>query len=513
MSERDAGLLRTIGTRGLAANIVNSVIGGGIFAVPAALAACIGPYAPLAFLVCGVAIGAVAICFAEGGSRMPTSGGPYGYVEAVLGSLAGFIVGTLLWLGNVLANGGVVAALADIAASLLPPAFKAPVHAGVIVGVIGGVTLVNLGGVRRGARLVDWVTGVKLIPLAIFLVAGVGAIHRANFVQTVAPSTQGLGRAMILALFVLTGMEISLSVSGEVKQPARTIPRALATRGDARTAGFQALRLRLAGRAHPDVRRRDRSPQAARRLARRLLGRAGELNRESRIILDALKRHGVKAELWVLLDLGADRVDGRRSRSGASRPPRPSSARWPRRPARSAARWPCTTTAAGSASRRTRSRSSSGSKSRASRTSAWSTTCTTATTTSTASPSCSRRSSLTSWRSTSTAWTRAATGSGGRSCRWARARSTWSCCGSSATAAIAGRSASSATRMDDAEERLRDNLDGLDWLVAAARRASRPARDPSRARPCPPPPASRKTGVERRVRRRDTASTRRWSPS
>ena len=69
---------------------------------------------------------------------------------------------------------------------------------------------------------------VKLIPLVIFVVAGVGAIHRANFVQTVAPSTQGLGRAMILALFVLTGMEVSLSVSGEVKEPARTIPRALA---------------------------------------------------------------------------------------------------------------------------------------------------------------------------------------------------------------------------------------------------------------------------------------------
>ena len=115
-----------------------------------------------------------------------------------------------------------------VAVSLLPPAFKAPVHAAVIVGVIGGVTLVNLGGVRArcaAGRLGD---RVKLIPLAIFLVAGVGAIHRANFVQTVAPSTQGLGRAMILALFVLTGMEISLSASGEVKQPARTIPRALA---------------------------------------------------------------------------------------------------------------------------------------------------------------------------------------------------------------------------------------------------------------------------------------------
>jgi basic amino acid/polyamine antiporter, APA family len=228
MSQRDTGLLRTIGTRGLAANIINGVIGAGIFAVPAALAACIGPYGPLAFLVCGVAIGAVAICFAEGGSRMPTSGGPYGYIEAVFGPLAGYIAGTLLWLGNVLACGGVTAALADAAVNLLPPVFKAPAHAVVIVGVIGGVALVNMGGVARGARLIDFATAVKLVPLLIFLAAGLGAIHRANFLQAVAPSTQGLGRALILALFVLTGMEVALSASGEVKQPARTIPRGLA---------------------------------------------------------------------------------------------------------------------------------------------------------------------------------------------------------------------------------------------------------------------------------------------
>jgi basic amino acid/polyamine antiporter, APA family len=228
MSQRDAGLLRTIGTRGLAANIINSVIGAGIFAVPSALAACIGPYAPLAFLVCGVAVGAVAICFAEGGSRMPTSGGPYGYIEAVFGPLAGYIAGTILWLSNALACGGVAAALADVAASLLPPMLKAPAHAVVIVGVIGGVALINMGGVSRGARLVGLATTVKLIPLLIFLIAGMAAIHRANFVETVAPSTQGLGRALILALFVLTGMEVALSASGEVKQPARVIPCALA---------------------------------------------------------------------------------------------------------------------------------------------------------------------------------------------------------------------------------------------------------------------------------------------
>ncbi len=86
----------------------------------------------------------------------------------------------------------------------------------------------------------------------------------------------------------------------------------------------------------------------------------GELNRESRIILDVLKRHGVKAQLWVLLDLGADKVAGRRAGAAGRRPRRqaPPAGRGGRR--RSAARSRSTTTAAGSASPRTRSRSSSG---------------------------------------------------------------------------------------------------------------------------------------------------------
>jgi basic amino acid/polyamine antiporter, APA family len=227
-SQRDAGLLRAVGKWGLAASVVNIVVGAGIFAVPGALAASIGPYAPVAFLVCALAIGSVAICFAEGGSRIPTSGGAYGYIEAAFGPLAGYVAGTLLYLADALACGGVSAALANVAVSVVPPRFAAPVHAVVIVGVIGGIALVNIGGVARGARLVNASTMVKLIPLAIFVIAGAGAIHRANFVQTVAPSTAGLGRALILSLFAFTGMETPLSASGEVENPARNIPRGLA---------------------------------------------------------------------------------------------------------------------------------------------------------------------------------------------------------------------------------------------------------------------------------------------
>jgi basic amino acid/polyamine antiporter, APA family len=99
-TSRDAGLVRKVGPWGLAASVVSIVVGAGIFAVPGALAAAVGPYAPLAFLVCGLAIGAVAICFAEGGSRMPTSGGVYGYIEAAFGPLTGMSPGSCSWSGT-----------------------------------------------------------------------------------------------------------------------------------------------------------------------------------------------------------------------------------------------------------------------------------------------------------------------------------------------------------------------------------------------------------------------------
>jgi APA family basic amino acid/polyamine antiporter len=227
-TSRDDGLVRKVGPWGLAASVVGIVVGAGIFAVPGALAAAVGPYAPFAFLVCGLAIGAVAICFAEGGSRMPTSGGVYGYIEAAFGPLTGYVAGMLLLVGDVLACGGVAAALADVAASVASKSLVPTVHAAVIVGVIGSVALINIAGVARAARFVSVATALKLIPLFIFIIVGCTRIDSANFVQAVQPDTESLGRAAILALFSFIGMEAPLAASGEVAQPSRTIPRALA---------------------------------------------------------------------------------------------------------------------------------------------------------------------------------------------------------------------------------------------------------------------------------------------
>ena len=252
-SQRDAGLLRAVGPWGLAASTVSIVVGASIFVVPAALAANIGLYAPLAILVCALSVGAVAICFAEGGSRIPSSGGAYGYIEAAFGPLTGYVAGTLLWFGDVLASGGIAAALADLGASLLPDPFKASAHALIIVGTIGGIAWVNIAGVTRGIRLVNATMMLKIAPLLIFVVVGAFSIHGGNFQRSGAVSGTGLGRAVILAMFAFMGMETALSASGEVLHPERTIPRALALGMSAVTLLYLGIQIVAQGILGPSL--------------------------------------------------------------------------------------------------------------------------------------------------------------------------------------------------------------------------------------------------------------------
>ncbi len=225
-NRRDRGLLRALGPWSLAAGIFSMIVGAGIFTTPAALAQALGGWAPLAIIGCALSVGAVAICCAEGGSRIPTSGGIYGYVEVAYGPLAGFLCGMLLLVGDVLACGGVAAALAGVIAALAPPAWATALRVTIIVGVLGAMALINVRGVRRGGQFVAVATLVKLLPLLVFVVAGLGAIHRANL-RFAPVGSPAVGHAVLLALFTFMGMEAALLVSGEVERPNRTIPRAL----------------------------------------------------------------------------------------------------------------------------------------------------------------------------------------------------------------------------------------------------------------------------------------------
>src|SRR5574341_1635398 len=94
----EQALRRVIGPMVLAATIVNITVGGGIFRLPASVAASLGAAAPLAYIACAVAIGLIALCIADAGSRVSLTGGPYAYIEVAFGPFVGFLAGVLLWM-------------------------------------------------------------------------------------------------------------------------------------------------------------------------------------------------------------------------------------------------------------------------------------------------------------------------------------------------------------------------------------------------------------------------------
>jgi len=221
----DEQLVRAIGVPALTANIVSSTIGAGIFVIPAAVAKGLGAAAPLAFVCCAIAMVLFVTCFAIAGSRVSLTGGLYAYVEVAFGRYVGFLAGVLYFLTALGAVAGVVNVLANSVALALP-FLGGPVMRVIVMFVVyGGLVWINIRGVREGAGAVTVITVAKLLPLLVFICAGFFFIHPASLAWSNWPGSKSLGDAVILLIFAFVGIEVALIPSGEVKNPARTVPR------------------------------------------------------------------------------------------------------------------------------------------------------------------------------------------------------------------------------------------------------------------------------------------------
>lgn len=218
-------LVRAVGVFGLAASIFNVTVGGGIFRLPSGAAAAAGTAAPFVYLICAVVIGCVVLCFAEAGSRVPLTGGPYAYVEAVFGPYVGFLAGVLLWMLGTTAVAGVSSAFAEGIGTLVGmPSIRTPI----LVATFVGLALINIRGVKQGTSLIMVLSVAKLVPILLFVGVGVFFIQPANLTIEQMPPAASLARAAIVLFFAFSGCESALVPSGEVRDPARTVPRALA---------------------------------------------------------------------------------------------------------------------------------------------------------------------------------------------------------------------------------------------------------------------------------------------
>jgi basic amino acid/polyamine antiporter, APA family len=223
----DALLSRELGVRQFAANIFNYTVGSGIFLLPATAVLTLGTAAPLAYIACAIVIGLVVLCFAENGSRVAATGGSYAYVETAMGPMFGFVAGCLVLTTGLFAASGILNGFVQSLFALFNVVAPVWVSKLLIVALVGALVSINMRGVRSGARVLEAITLVKLLPLLLFVCIGVFFIRPSNLAWTSVPDVSTvLGSAGIM-IFAFSGIEGATVPSGEVKNISRTVPLAI----------------------------------------------------------------------------------------------------------------------------------------------------------------------------------------------------------------------------------------------------------------------------------------------
>jgi len=266
--------VRAIGTRELTASIINVTIASSIFLMPATVAAVLGAAAPVAYLVCATLMALIALCFAAAGSRVSLTGGLYAYIEVAFGGYAGFLGGFLYWATACLSVASVATAFAGSVGVFWPPLNQGVLRALLLIVLFAALALVNIRGIKPGIRLVELITAAKLIPL--FVLIGVGAWSlNPDFLQASVPTASQVGQASIILLFAFVGVEVALTPSGEIRDPSRTVPRAILTALAIATLVYLAVQIVAQGVLGPELPNYIDAPLAE--TGGRLLGEAGKL--------------------------------------------------------------------------------------------------------------------------------------------------------------------------------------------------------------------------------------------
>ena len=220
-------LKREVGVLGLSANIVNIIIGGGIFVLPAIVAASLGASSIIAYLFCGFVMLLVMACFAELGSVYTGSGGSYNYIESSFGKFPGFLTSILIVLASFTGDAAVANAAVDILSTFLPVFKNLWVHFFFFILLFFGFGYINIIGLKKGVGFVKIITLFKLAPLLLIIVFGFTEVEVSNLYWETIPGPAKIGEMSLILFFAFVGAEKGLSLSGEVIHPKKTIPKAI----------------------------------------------------------------------------------------------------------------------------------------------------------------------------------------------------------------------------------------------------------------------------------------------
>jgi amino acid transporter len=220
-------LRRELGRWDLTAIGINQVIGGAVFALPAALASLVGGWSP--FLIVGVGLASlmIAATFAEVGSRFDATGGPYLYTKAAFGRFPAFEVGWMQWFTRVASWASVINVLISSVGFYWPVLTTGAPRTMLLTVIIGALAVINILGIKQSAWVVNVLTIGKLVPLVLFIVFGLPAMGLGGLEIHGLPPASDLSKSALLLIFAFGGYEVIPVPAGESKDPRRTVPFAL----------------------------------------------------------------------------------------------------------------------------------------------------------------------------------------------------------------------------------------------------------------------------------------------
>tara|TARA_R110000868_G_scaffold330120_7_gene591059 strand:- start:968 stop:2269 length:1302 start_codon:yes stop_codon:yes gene_type:complete len=227
MIQKEEELKRRIGVFGLSANIINIIIGSGIFVLPAVVASYMGASSIIAYLFCGFLMTMIMLCFAEAASKVTNTGGPYTYIETAFGDYAGFVGGFFAIGSNLFADAAVSNALVNVIGSAYPIFADGLPRLLFLFVLFYGMVYINVLGLKQGIGLVKFNTLIKLIPLLLLIIIGFKDVSISNLYFESMPSIKTLGETSLILFFAFQGCETGIIVGGEVINPKRTIPKAI----------------------------------------------------------------------------------------------------------------------------------------------------------------------------------------------------------------------------------------------------------------------------------------------
>jgi APA family basic amino acid/polyamine antiporter len=230
------GLRRQLGLASATAAVAGEAIAVGIFLTPAGMAKSLG--SPFLLLIVWLVVAGMtlcgALCYGELAGRYPRAGGTYVYLHEAFGSRVAFLYG---WMCLLVLDPGLTAALATGIAVYAAYIFQWPplMIKAAAVAVILALCLMNILSIRVSAGFLRWMTWLKLSLLGL-LVIWAFAFRLgswSNFSPLVAQRTgslplgPALGAGLVAAFFSFGGWWDVSKIAGEVRDPARTLPRAL----------------------------------------------------------------------------------------------------------------------------------------------------------------------------------------------------------------------------------------------------------------------------------------------